>query len=680
MAPRPTQRLGIGPGIAVALLCWGVLAALQLSGAFETLDLRLLDWRFQLRGARQASDRIAVVEIDDATIEDYKRWPLLRDQYALLIEALAQGRARAVGIDLLFLGNDVVDSRYDELLAHVTALHPDLVHAITFVSGQRARAGPTRPRPEVEALLAPHGLPAAGIAAREAHEVTTPEPDLLGAAAVLGHVVLAVDPDGVVRRIPIFVRYSGRLYPSLALSVASVAMAGVPLPRVVSARRGVDLTWEGRDPLWVPVDREGYTGVDFAGDRGSFPHAYSMVDVLRWYAAGDVRKLRDAFGARIVLVGVTAVAQVVTDVSSTPFSPNTPLLFVHANALDSFLRGRFVSRVSPTVHLLLLGGLAALLGWLFVTLSLPWAAAVAVLAALAVAAVDQALFVYRGWDVPPTLGLALPLLAYASIASYRFIFLEHKARERQKELEVAREIQKHLLPTVLPGGPGLDVFGVNVPAQEVGGDYYDWVAVNGGPLVVGLGDVSGKGVAAALLMSHLRASFHAETREETAPAAIAQAMHVSLFRAIEESGKYATFFVATFETAAGGGLRFCNAGHNPGLLYSAGRLEDLESRECPLGMLEETTYTEQTRTFVPGDVLVLYSDGISECQRKDDEMYGEDRLRELVVRLCAQGLGAADMVRAILQDVQAFAHGPAYDDDVTLVVVRRLAAPAPPAG
>jgi sigma-B regulation protein RsbU (phosphoserine phosphatase) len=212
----------------------------------------------------------------------------------------------------------------------------------------------------------------------------------------------------------------------------------------------------------------------------------------------------------------------------------------------------------------------------------------------------------------------------------------------------------------------------------VGGDYYDWVAVNDGHLVVGLGDVSGKGVAAAMLMSHLRASLHAETRDGTSPAVIAQAMHASLFRAIE-SGRFATFFLATFETAVTGGLRFCNAGHNPGLLYSAGKLEDLEATGMPLGIFEEATYTEQTRFFAPGDVLVLYSDGISECQRKD-EMYGEDRLRELVVRLCAQGLGAADMARAILEDLRIFARGPACDDDVTLVVVRRLATPAPTAG
>jgi CHASE2 domain-containing sensor protein len=676
VAQRPAQRLGIGPGIAVALLCWGVLAALQLFGAFETLDLRLLDWRFQLRGARRASDRIAVVEIDDATIEDYKRWPLPRDQYALLIEALAQGRARAVGMDLLFLGSDVVDARNDELLAQVTALHPDVVHAVTFVSGLRARAAPMSPRPDVEALLVKHGLTADRLPAFEAGEVTTPEPGLLGAVAALGHVVLAVDRDGVVRRAPIFVRHQGRVFPSLALSVTSLGMTGQPLGGVAATRHGVRLRWARGGTLDVPVDRDGATGVDFAGDRDAFPHIYSMVDVVRWYAAGDSARLQRAFGGRIVLVGATAVAQVATDVSSTPFSPATPLLYVHANAVDSFLRGRFVSRASPTAHLLLLGGLAALLGWLFVSLSMPWAAAVAALAALAVAASYQTLFVLRGWDLPATIGLALPPLAYAAIASYRFIFLEHRARERQRELEVARDIQRRLLPTAPPEVPGLDVAGVNVPAQEVGGDYYDWVAVGDGHLVVGLGDVSGKGVAAALIMSHLRASLHAETREGVSPAAVAQAMHGSLYRAIE-SGRFATFFLATFAPGVRGGLRFCNAGHNPALLVRGGVLEELEATGLPLGVFEEATYAEQARAFEPGDVLVMYSDGISECQGKN-EMYGEERLRALILRLCAQGLPAADMVRAILEDVQAFAHGPAYDDDVTIVVVRRLRSPGVP--
>jgi serine phosphatase RsbU (regulator of sigma subunit)/CHASE2 domain-containing sensor protein len=676
MAPRPPQRLGIIRGIAVALLCWAALSALQLLGAFETPDLRLLDWRFQLRGPRPASDRIAIVEVDDATIEDYGRWPLPRDQYALLIEALAEGEAQVVGLDLLFLGTDLVDPRFDELLAHVTSIHPNVVHAITFVPGLRARAAPTSPRPEVEALLARHGLHADGVPAQEAAEVTTPEPGLLGAAGALGHVVLTVDRDGVVRRLPVFIRHEGRLFPSLALTVAALATTGHTPSVAAGARGGVRLAWEGREPLRLSVDRDGATGVDFTGDRGAFRRAYSMVDVVRWYAAHETDSLRRAFRGRIVLVGATAVAQVATDVSSTPFSPATPLLYVHASAVDSFLRGRSVGRVSPLVHLAVLGLLAILLGWLFVSLSMPWAAGLVGIAVAAVAGVDLGLFALRGWDVPPTLGLALPPLAYAAIASYRFIFLEHKSRERQKELQVAREIQRRLLPTAPPEVQGFDVAGVNLPAQEVGGDYYDWVPVADGHLVVGLGDVCGKGVAAALLMSHLRASLHAETREGAAPADIARAMHASLYRAIE-SGRFATFFLAAFEAGPGGGLRFCNAGHNPGLLYHAGKLEDLGATGLPLGMLEGATYEEQARAFEPGDVLVLYSDGITECGGRG-ELYGEERLHALALRLCEQELPAAGMVQTILDDVQAFAHGPAYDDDVTLIVVRRLAPPGPP--
>ena len=666
-SPR-TQRLGIRRGIGVALLCWAVLGALQLLQAFDLADLRLLDLRFQLRGPRPASDHIAIVEIDDATVEDYQRWPLTRDQYALLSEALASARARVVGMDLLFLGNDAANPRFDDLLAQVTALHSNLVHAITFVSGLRAREPAARPRPEIEARLVRHGLVADGIPAREAPEVTTPEPGLLEAAAALGHVVLQVDPDGEVRRLPLLVRHEGRLYPCLALSVYGLATGGGPLPRLASSGRTLRLEWPGHGALEAPLDAEGCTSVDFAGDRDAFPHAYSMVDVLRWYAAGDSMRLRRTFENRVVLVGATAVAQVATDVSSTPFSTNTPLLFVHANALDSFLRGRFVTRTPAPLLLLVLAVLAVVLGWLFVGLSMPWAAAVAALGLILVAAADQAAFVWRGWDVPPTAGLLLPPLAYAAIASYRYIFLEGRARERQRELKVAHGIQQRLLPTEPPRFPGLDVFGVNRPAQEIGGDYYDWIRLGGGRLLVGVGDVSGKGVPAALLMSHLHASLHAAAREELSPSEIAHAVHASLHQAIE-AGRFATFFLVSLEHGRSE-LWFCNAGHNPPFLVRDGRCEMLGATGVPLGMFDEVTYKDERRPFGPGDVLVVYSDGVTECPHKDD-MYGEDRLRDLVLGLCARGLGAREMVEAVVADVTRFARGPAFGDDLTVVVVKR---------
>jgi len=248
------------------------------------------------------------------------------------------------------------------------------------------------------------------------------------------------------------------------------------------------------------------------------------------------------------------------------------------------------------------------------------------------------------------------------------VFLEQRAREKEKELDAARTIQKRLLPEAPPQFDGLDIFGINIPAREVGGDYFDFVPL-AGRLVVGLGDVSGKGVPAALLMSHLQASLHARARDTVPPHEIARAMDRLLYAATE-SGRYATFFLASF---AGGdsGLRYCNAGHTPGLLVHAGRLELLESTGAPLGLLPGSEYREDARPFEAGDLLVLYSDGITECLHKG-EFYGDERLHALVTQLSARSLTSEAFGRAILDDVRHFAHGNLESDDVTLVVVRRV--------
>ena len=222
-----------------------------------------------------------------------------------------------------------------------------------------------------------------------------------------------------------------------------------------------------------------------------------------------------------------------------------------------------------------------------------------------------------------------------------------------------------------PEFPGFDVFGVNLPAQEVGGDYFDWLILDD-TLAFALGDVSGKGVAAALLMSHLRASLHAEVRlagREGSTLGVIEEMNRSLYHAIEP-GRFATFFLAMVrrdDTV----LRFCNAGHNPALLVHAGVMTTLEAGGVPLGMLETFPYVDAECPFERGDLLVLYSDGITECPWRD-QMYGDERLQALVTRLAREGADAARVGKAILDDLSAFSHGQTDADDVTLVIVRRV--------
>jgi adenylate cyclase len=663
--PRGT-RISATRGVAAGAVCWLAVCLLHLLGFFSTSDLKLLDWRYRVRGARPASDAIALVEIDDATIEAYGNWPLPRDQYALLIEAITRAGAVSVGVDLLFLGNDRYDPRFDQLLAYVTANHANVVHAITFSPEEAGFGVGVGDGPADPDAIGAHGLSDGGIPAFSAASITVPSDELLASSGRLGHVLVVIDRDGVIRRVPALVRYRGLLYPCLGLSVTTAEASG-RRPALEPQPDGVwSQHWDKRR-VFVPVDGSGATCIDYAGDRSAFGRTYSMLEVLRWYAAGDTASLRGAFENRIALVGTTAVRQVAGDFGATPFATSTPLLLVHANAVDAFLAGRFIVPARPALYLGALAALGIFLGWFLTIVSVPVALAAIAACVAGLAGLGQVLFL-RGVDLPLTAGLALPPLIYAAIQSYQFVFLERKTRERQRELQVARDIQQRLLPSEPPVAAGLDVFGINIPAQEVGGDYYDWIAAGDDCLAVAVGDVCGKGIPAAILMAHLEASFHAETKAGVPPGAVVEAMNRSLERSIEP-GRFATFQMAVISGVTGE-VRLCNAGHNPALLVHEGRITRSTAGGLALGILETVRYDEERWTLNPGDFVVMYSDGVTECQWKD-KMYGEERLSELVASLAPRGLSASDIGGAILDDVKAFCSGHTESDDVTLVIVRR---------
>jgi sigma-B regulation protein RsbU (phosphoserine phosphatase) len=217
--------------------------------------------------------------------------------------------------------------------------------------------------------------------------------------------------------------------------------------------------------------------------------------------------------------------------------------------------------------------------------------------------------------------------------------------------------------------PDLDVYGVNLPATAVGGDYFDWLPIGEDELAVVLGDVSGHGVPAAILMSHLRASFHAEARPGRTPSEIVQSIHNSLLRA-SSPGKFATFFLALVSLREPR-MRFCNAGHNPPLLVRGGEMSPLAATGLPLAMIDFGSYTDESCDFGPGDVLVIYSDGIPEAPVHHD-FYGDERLSAKVRELTGSPRSAAETATELLADVRRLAGDRLANDDVTLVVLRRV--------
>jgi sigma-B regulation protein RsbU (phosphoserine phosphatase) len=241
-------------------------------------------------------------------------------------------------------------------------------------------------------------------------------------------------------------------------------------------------------------------------------------------------------------------------------------------------------------------------------------------------------------------------------------------RERlNREVEIAREVQERLFPQKLPVVAGLDYAGHCRPALGVGGDYYDFLALPNGCLGIAIGDVSGKGIAAALMMASLQASLRSEaTRAPKNLAAALSSINHLVYEA-SSANRYATFFYGQYDPAAGR-FDYVNAGHNPPILLHDGKITRLETGGTVIGLLEHSDYEQGSVTIRPGDWLVAFTDGISEALDVSDEEWGEDRLMEAV---CShQGCSAQELMIRLFAEATAFAGAAPQHDDMTLVVVR----------
>src|SRR5919107_1775100 len=264
------------------------------------------------------------------------------------------------------------------------------------------------------------------------------------------------------------------------------------------------------------------------------------------------------------------------------------------------------------------------------------------------------------------------LTTLGSVAAIRVentrLLEEHLEQERfERELQLAREIQQRFQPSAPPPVPGYELQGISFPSYQIGGDYYDFILCSD-RLVVALGDVSGKGTSAALLMSSLHAAVHAQVAScrpitETVGA-------VNRYLADNTpANRFVTLFYAELDPLTGS-LSFINAGHNPPIIaHGGGTLEHLAAGGLPLGIIPEFDYREGRTQLRPGDVLVAYSDGVTESQNPSGEEFGTARLQEAIAQnLHRSAAGIRDKIEAALS---TFAQGTPAGDDVTLVIVKR---------
>ncbi len=266
----------------------------------------------------------------------------------------------------------------------------------------------------------------------------------------------------------------------------------------------------------------------------------------------------------------------------------------------------------------------------------------------------------------------------------RLLVVEAGQRERiNREIEVAREVQERFLPQSYPAIPGVELAGAYRPAQTVGGDYYDFIEMKqaGGDalsLGIAIGDVSGKGISAALLMASLRASLRGLTRKSDGDLAAMMREVNELVYEASASNRYATFFFAELDHVSRK-LTYVNSGHNaPALIRHTSKdggpeVVRLDAGGPVIGLLANSHYEQSTLLLHPGDVLLAFTDGISEAMTVDGDEWSEDRLIEHLVGL--PEMPAAELVKCLFDAADEFAAGAPQHDDMTLLVLKMLVDP-----
>jgi sigma-B regulation protein RsbU (phosphoserine phosphatase) len=252
------------------------------------------------------------------------------------------------------------------------------------------------------------------------------------------------------------------------------------------------------------------------------------------------------------------------------------------------------------------------------------------------------------------------------------LIVEVKEKEKlESELEIARQVQAQLFPKQAPKLATLQVTGACNPARVVSGDYYDFIPIDAHRTALVIGDISGKGISAALLMASLQSSLHAQlamnTNGRVSTAALVGRLNRQLYLNTPEE-KYATFYCGIYDEQTSR-LSYTNAGHLPPILLRGGNAMRLETSGTVVGMFPDSPYDEAVVELLPGDVFAAFTDGVTEPEDAHEEQFGDKRLIELLIENSERPLD--EIVRIVMAAVHSWTHDCSNQDDITLLLARR---------
>lgn len=615
----------------------------------DRFELVTLDFRYNLRLAfpQNINKDIAIIEIGDDTLRSLGKWPLPRDYHASLIDVLKMHGARQIIFDILFCE----PSGWDDLLIRSTKMAGNVYFPIAFRLADKPRNG-----------------------VMEAAAVDAPLIDGLSRAAKgVGHINKISDIDGKVRRAPLFIKYGDKIYPSLAFNAACDYMGiqrGAPNQREGKVKFGGDS---------IPIDENGLTLLNFAGRWPETFEHYSYLDILA--ASEDISEGRaprmdlGKIKGKVCFVGLTATGT--QELGPAPVESSYPMIGVHVNMFNMLTQKVFMRRLGREWNLAILVILALCL-YLVILRVRPYLAFIISMGLILLLFIASILlFIFNGlW-----LDMAAPSLTLLAVYLYvtvRRYIGEVKVREKmEKELAVATSIQRCFLPAETASMAGLDIAADMRTAKEVGGDLYDFVKIDEKKLGIMIGDVSGKGVPAALFMAKVETLFRVYSKNESSPSSVISNLNREI-ASDERSGLFTTMIYSIFDMKERK-LLICDAGHLPMILVGpkdggmkkGPSTQKIQSEDgMAVGIMEDTAFSDKAVALSSGSVAVFYTDGVTEARDGRGNEFGIERLIGVVSG--SKGLAAREIVGSILSAVALFQGKALQHDDITVIVVKSL--------
>ena len=696
---RRVYRLVRAPGRIAALGVLALLLALRWNDPRVVTELRLqgVDLVQHIAPRAYTKAPVSIVAVDEKSLARYGQWPWPRTLVAQLVDRIAAARPAVLGVDIIFVEPDRL------------SLAP-LAETIPGLSDVARREMAKLPANEIALAAALRRLPVVlGVAANREGTPSRrpfriplvrqigadPRPFLLhfpvlvrslatvtAGARSEGALVGDTDPDGILRRVPTFVVIEGHIVPSLALETLRIATrAGAPA--IVASRHGiVGVRLADR---FIPTDRRGR----------AWPWLTPSLEA-RYISASDVLDGRAdpaRLAGRVVLFGVAG--QGLVDLKQTSLGA-MPGIEVQAQIIESMIDGALLVRPRVAVPIAL--GLVLGMG-LIAVFALPYGRprlAVGLWGGLAALLLggEFAAFRFTGFLIDATFPVVSAAVLFGTMLTTNLRVAELARRriaaELQREREIkariegelaaARSIQLGLLPHRVPGPPAVPEVDISAwlePARAVGGDLYDIVMIDERRLFFAIADVSGKGVPAALFMAMSKevlsaaVSRHQDALDRAIGDANSKICATSDDLARDGGNMMFVTAIACVLDLDSGLVGFVSAGHDAPLhINGMGTSELLDTDGGPpLGTVEDFEFPLGRYQLEPDEMLILYTDGVTEAERADGTFYGAERLSRAASAL-PPGCSAADAIAQLRDDITGFVAGAEQSDDITVVAVR----------